>query len=80
MMIAPEIFVEQYKDSKYEELLKVRDELILDIHAFETTEPSEDDKMIHPSPNARYQCNMEYLAKLLELIIEKYRDKIWGDA
>lgn len=36
--------------------------------------------MIHPSPEVVYQCNLEYLGKLCELIAEKYNQEyVWGE-
>jgi len=79
-MISPNVFVDQYKDCKYEELLPIRDELLEDIKAFEQEGDSHNSMMISPSPAVRYQCRLEYLAELLKLIAEKYREKAWTDA
>lgn len=81
MMISPDGFIDEYRDKKYEELLPVRDELIEEIRAFENdTERNGKEWMIHPSPEVRYQCNLEYLGKICELISEKYNQEyVWGD-
>lgn len=72
MMISPGGFIEEYRDKKYKELLPVRDELIESIRAFEAdTDRSGEGWMMHPSPEVIYQCNLEYLGKLCELISEK---------
>ena len=74
-MIAPSAFIIQYQDYKYEELLPIRDELLEDIKAFEQEGDSPASMMVRPSPAVRYQCKLEYLAELLKLIAEKYREE-----
>ena len=64
----------------YKELLAERDSVLEDIYAFEnhTYDPALD--MIDPSPDVRYQWNLEYLGKLLGLIAEKYCSEFeWGE-
>ena len=77
MMIAPEVFVKMYKDKTYEELIQIRYELIDEIEGFEERAASGEPEVIkiHPSPDVRYQMNLQYLGKLCELIVEKYREK-----
>ena len=75
MMISPEMFVDNYKNASYAELLKVRDELIDEIHAFENHSYDPRLDYILPSPEVTYQCNLEYLGKLCELISEKYNQE-----
>ena len=81
MMISSESFIEEHKNKSYKELLVVRDELIKDIIAFEKdTERQGEEWMIMPSPEVRYQCNLEYLGRLCQLIADKYnREYVWGD-
>lgn len=80
MMISPEGFIEAYKNKSYKELLPVRDELIEDIRAFENQTYDSELSMICPSPEVTYQCRLEYLGELCELIAEKYNQEfIWGD-
>ncbi len=74
-MLSPNAFVDEYRDMPYEELLPIRDELIEEIRDFE--KHGGGDTGICPSPDVIYQVNLEYLAKLCELIAEKYRDKLW---
>lgn len=74
-MISPDYFIEEYKDMAYEELLPVRDELIDEIREFEKNVP--DNGGISPSPSTMYQVRLEYLGKLCELIVDKYRDLQW---
>lgn len=80
MMISPEGFIEGYRNKTYKELLRVRDELMMEIRAFEehTYDPELD--LWNPSPEVVYQCNLEYMGKLCELISEKYnQDFVWGN-
>ena len=81
MMISPEGFIDEYRDKPYKELLPVRDELIEAIREFEAdTNHTGEGWNIMPSPEVRYQCNLEYLGKLCELISEKYnREYVWGE-
>ncbi len=71
-MISPEMFIEEYENMSYEELLSVRDELIEGIRSLEKSGDNEN----YPE-NTRYQVELEYLGKLCELIAEKFRDMQW---
>lgn len=76
MMISPNYFVEMHKNESYEQLLKVRDDLLADIYGFE--EAAKENKIKHeicPSPEVMYQCNLEYLGSLCSLIAEKYNEE-----
>ena len=81
MMISPEAYMEILKDKKYMELLPLRDELIEDIRQFEADPDHKGNGMkMQPSPEVRYQCNLDYLGKLCELISEKYNaEYVWGE-
>lgn len=80
MMISPEMFVDLHKDKKYKDLLPIRDKLIEDIRAFEANAYDPKMNSICPSPDVRYQMNLEYLGKLCELISEKYnKEFVWND-
>ena len=76
MMESPQSFIEEQKDKSYEELLKVRDELIVDILYFEKhyEEQMQDELCICPSPDLVYQFNLEYLGELCKLISEKFNE------
>lgn len=78
MMIAPETFAEMHKDDSYEELLRLRDEFLESIHSFEAADGNIEVKMM-PSPDVVYQMDLEYLAKVCELISEKFRQRNWDD-
>ena len=75
-MISPEVYIEEQKNKSYEELLVERDRLISDIKQFEGDEKNE--QVIEPSPDVVYQCNLKYLAKICELIAEKYNERKMG--
>ena len=80
MMISPEMFVAEYQDKKYKDLIPVRDELIKDIREFETQTYDPKMNAICPSPDVMYQMHLQYVGKLCELISEKYnKEYIWGE-
>lgn len=81
MMISPEAYIElECKGKSYTELLKMRDELLEDIYAFEKDQISPEAKMINPSPEVIYQMNLEYLGALCKLISETYNTEVvWKD-
>ena len=60
MMICPESYINGYKNMKYSDSIKIRDELILS----------------HPSPEVIYQMNLQYFGKLCGLIAEKYKQAL----
>ena len=76
MMISPDWYIDNQKKKKYQELLKERDKLLKEILDFENDRIPEEEYMIDPSPEVRYQCNLQYLGKLCELISEKYNKEI----
>ena len=76
MMISPNGFIEQHKDKSYEELLPVRDRLIRQIRYYEKHADELRLDATNPSPEVVYQCNLKYLAKLSDLIAEKYNKEI----
>ena len=80
-MISPETFIEHICNGKsYKELLKMRDELLEDIYAFENGDIAPSDRMICPSPEVIYQMDLEYLSALCMLIEETYcNEVVWKD-
>ena len=75
-MISPEVFVEQYADKTYEELIEVRNDLINNIKRFEATPQNEEpDFIICPGPDVVYQMNHEYLSKICLLIVQKFQEQ-----
>ena len=80
MMISPDWYVEDKKDKKYKELLVERDKLLKEIKDFENNNIPEKDYMIDPSPEVIYQCNLQYLSKLCDLIYKKYNQElVWNE-
>lgn len=73
-MIGPKTYIESLKDKSYQELLKEKTELNEEIEKFENNK-SELPRNYHlsPSPEVVYQCNLEYMAELCNLIAKKYR-------
>lgn len=83
-MLNPEMYAERFKNASYQEMIKERDSLMLHIRKYEKLEKagdcSDEEWMIHPQPDVRYQMYMEYLAALLLLMKDKYNeDYVWGD-
>lgn len=80
MMISPEGFIQEYLDRSYIELLKVRDKLIVEIRDFEKNKGEPGEIIMNPSPEVVYQCNLNYLSKICELISQKYnKEFVWGE-
>lgn len=78
MMISPENYIDMIKNNSYYNLLKERDCLIREIRRFEKDkDKSSKELMMEPSPEVQYQMNLQYLAKLCQLISETYnRDSV----
>lgn len=73
MMISLESYMESLEDKSYEGLIRERDALIKKIREFEKNKDRWGDEcMVHPSPDVVYQCNLQYLARLCELIAKTY--------
>lgn len=72
MMVSPETFIENLKGKSYNELLEEREKLLNDIYSFEKKQNKFKEIFISPSPEVRYQVNLQYLGKLCELIAIKY--------
>ena len=80
MMISPEEFLAQYKNSTCEELIFLRERLLEDIYMFEQKQTPTDAWQVRPSPDVAYQCNLQYLAALCNLIAERFnRESIRND-
>ena len=75
MMMSPKSYVDKLANKYYEELLEKKNKLIEEINESERVEQENtSDFFMSPSPDVRYQCNLEYLAELCILISNKYRD------
>lgn len=75
MMISSEGFIEMIKDLSYAELIQEKNKLIAEIERFENGEIHTGERVIHPTPEVIYQCNLEYLSELCKLIVDKYQDE-----
>lgn len=73
MMISPECFAISLKDSSYQDLVKVRKQLLCDIDEFERHERylGEDSIAVDPSPEIRYSMNLKYLTEVCKLMSTK---------
>jgi len=72
MMIGPESFAKEHENDSYAELLVVRDELIEAMHEYESAN-EKIEELRYPSPETIYLMHFEYLGKLCELIVNRYR-------
>ena len=72
MMISPDSFYEEHENDSYEDLIKIRDELIAAIWKYEHNEVSKDEYYICPSPQTVYWCNLEYLIEACKLVEAAY--------
>ena len=72
MMISPNSFYEDHKDDSYEDLIKIRDELIAAIWKYEHNEVPKEEYGICPSPQTVYWCNLEYLVEACKLVEAAY--------
>ena len=83
MMICPEYYAKQWGNTSYPELIRERDDLIGYLREFEEKETAGDRSDLEwrysPSPDVRYQMQLEYLAELCRLMKEKYNEEyVWG--
>ena len=84
MMISPESYVKELENASYPELIRVRDSLITEIRRFEVKEMAGDRSDpawgVCPTPEVKYQTNLEYLAEICRLMHEKYnREYVRGE-
>lgn len=71
MMIDPVTFRKSLENATLEELIKKRDELILEIRRYEKDKDLMEDNIIEPTPKFVYMMNNEYLSEVCNLINEK---------
>ena len=74
MMLSPESVIDYLSDKTYDEIIKERDRIIREIRRFEKNKVDESEWLICPSPDVRYQCNLEYLAGICKLLLSKYQN------
>ena len=71
MMIDPVTFRKSLENATLEELIKKRDELILEIRRYEKDKDLMEGNIIEPTPKFVYMMNKEYLSEVCNLINEK---------
>ena len=76
MMASPESYIDELKNATYAELIVERKRLLKFIDLYEKREifgncAGEDWKKC-PSPDVKYQCYLEYLARLCAYMQKKY--------
>ena len=79
-MMDPKQYVEQFKNASYQEILKVKNELVSDITKFEGDYDMEDpDWEVKPGPDVHYQWNLETLGLIAPMLSEVFnREYEWG--
>lgn len=79
MMSSPEEYIEFRKNKSYAELVEEKNKLIAEIKRFENGEIHTGTRVMNPTPEVIYQCNLEYLSVLCKMIVDKYRDEyVWA--
>lgn len=71
MMIDSVTFRKSLENATLEELIKKRDELILEIRRYEKDKDLMEVNIIEPTPKFVYMMNKEYLSEVCNLINEK---------
>lgn len=71
MMIDQVTFRKSLENATLEELIKKRDELILEIRRYEKDKDLMEGNIIEPTPKFVYMMNKEYLSGVCNLINEK---------
>ena len=81
MMLAPEHYVEQFKNASYLEILKFKNELVSLISNFEHDYEMEDSQWVErPSPDVYYQWNLKVLGLIAPMLSEAFnREYEWGE-
>lgn len=83
-MISPVSYIARFENADYSDLINERNRLIVYILDFEKKEIAGDrsgeDWQINPDPTVIYQCYLNYLAELCDLMKKKYNEEyVWGD-
>ena len=75
MMVSPESYIAQFGDAPYSELIRARAELVAELAElesyFELGQREEQYIAVSPSEDTRYKTGLEYLAALIDLMIER---------
>lgn len=76
-MLTSKEYQKKIKKKTYDELLQLRDELMASITRYERGIPKEDAAWKEtPDPDVIYYHELQYLAKVYELLAEKYLRKL----
>ncbi len=81
MMISPETFVEEYAHAGYQELLKLKNDLVQHIVDFESDYDMKDPGWnMDPSPDVHYQWNLAALSKVADMLQKAFNEEYeWGE-
>ncbi len=81
MMMAPAQYAEQFENASYQEILKVKNELVSEISKFEHDYDREDpDWYVCPKPDVRYQWSLEVLGLIAPLLSKAFNSEYeWGE-
>ncbi len=84
MMISPQTYISRFKSATYTDLIRERNRLIDELRKFEKSlmsgDRSGEEWLMDPDPEVRYQCSVEYLAELCELMRDRYNSEdVWGE-
>ena len=81
MMMDPEQYTEQFKNASYQEILKVKNELVSDITRFEHDYNMEDpDWEVKPGPDVHYQWSLKALGLIAPLLSNAFNSEYeWGE-
>lgn len=76
-ILPPSCFIDENKNKSYEELLRVRWNLIREILNFEKNIDTyvKNENQIHPAPDSVYLIELDYLSELCKLIADKFEQK-----
>jgi hypothetical protein len=76
MMISPESYREAQQEKSYEDLLRIREELLEEVHAYENhTALNSGDYDVDPDPDVIYQMNLLYLGEVCRLLSVKVQER-----
>ena len=84
MMMSPDMFIERCEEMTFEQLIAERKRLCRDVADLEKIvydkENHKEEFVICPSPDVKYQMELEYLAELCKFLKDKYCSEIvWGE-
>lgn len=75
MMIAPETYIDRFKNKTLDQCIAERDELYKILKKVENDEYSEGEKQYTTSPVFQYYWYLEVFSLINNLILEKYLDE-----